>query len=83
MPFSSGLEAGGYAGRVQMSPRGPRSLSVPTDLEAQRQFRSTMDKLGQGCGEPMVEIDRSDLVYTFRPHSIFSLCVEPLSRPAR
>jgi hypothetical protein len=49
MPFSSGLEAGSMAGRVQMSPRGPRSLSVPTDYETQRAFRSTISKLQQGC----------------------------------
>ncbi len=76
MPFSSGLESGGYAGRVQMSPRGPRSLSVPTDPEAQRKLRSTMSKLGQGCGEPMVASDRTAL-------SVLTVSFRCVQRPFR
>lgn len=51
MPFSSGLEPGGYSGRVQLSPRGPRSLSIPTEYSQQRQLRQTMEKLQQGYEE--------------------------------
>jgi len=49
MPFSSGLSPSGAAGRVQMSPRGPRSASGPEDYETESKFHGTMAKLKQGC----------------------------------
>ena len=49
MPFSSGLSPSGAAGRVQMSPRGPRSANGPEDYETESKFYGTMAKLKQGC----------------------------------